>query len=78
MLKILTMFQLPSWYNIENVEEIFVETVARRCSNFGKETGLYMNNINNNYKVISTKCVLNTILDHFGMSWIIEKSINGV
>ena len=42
------------------------------CSNCGKETFLYMNNMNTNYKDIITKFVLNTMLHHVGMSWIIE------
>ena len=33
------MFQLLFWYNTENVDKMFVENVAIRCSNCGKLTG---------------------------------------
>ena len=49
-----------------------VEHIAIRCSNCGKETGLSMGDMNTKYKDIITSFVLNTVLHHFGMSWIIK------
>ena len=49
-----------------------VKSISIRCSNCGKETGLYMKNMNNNYGYITTSFVLNTVLHHVGMSSIIE------
>ena len=37
-----------------------------------KKIGLSMNNMNSNYNDIITSFVLNTVLHHIGMSWIIE------
>ena len=37
-----------------------------------KKRGLSMNNMNSNYNDIITSFVLNTVLHHIGMSWIIE------
>ena len=36
------------------------------------ETGLYMKSINTNYKDIVTSFLLNIVLHHVGMLWIIE------
>ena len=49
-----------------------MENIAIRCSNNGKETGLYMKNMNTNYKDIITSYVLNTVLQHVSTPWIIE------
>ena len=49
-----------------------MKVIAIRCSNCGKEKGLSTNNINTNYRDIITSFVLNTLLHHVGMSWIIE------
>ena len=49
----------------------FVETVAIKCINCGKLTGLYINNMNTNYNDIIPQFVLNTMLHHVGISWII-------
>ena len=65
-------FQLRFWYDTENVEKNVVVNIAIRCSNCGKEPSLSMNNMNTNYKDIITKCLLNKILNHVGMSWIVE------
>ena len=75
LLRMFSMFQMCFWYNKENVE-LFVENLAIRYINCGKPTGISMNNMNTNYNDIITKFLLNTMLHHFGMSWIIEKIKN--
>ena len=51
-----------------------MENISIRCSNCGKSTGIYTKNMNTNYNDIITKFVLNKILYHIGMSWIVEKN----
>ena len=46
--------------------------MAIRCISYGKETVLSMDNNNNNYNYITTQFLLNTMLHHVGISWIIE------
>ena len=60
------------WYNKGNDDKNKVEHIAIRCSNCEKETGLYMDNMNTKFKDIIASFVLNTVLNHVGMSWIIE------
>ena len=45
---------------------------AISCSNCGKETEFSLDNMNTNYKDIVTVFVLNKLLNHVVMSWIIE------
>ena len=70
------MFQLRFWYYKEKVEDNFVKTVAIRCINFAKETNLSTKTLNTNYNEIITQFVLNEILHHVVMSWIIETNKN--
>ena len=42
------------------------------CNDCGKQTGLYMDNMNINYEEIRTVFLLYTLLHNFGVSWIIE------
>ena len=49
-----------------------MKIIAIRCINCGKETGLYMDNMNTNYKNITTSFVFNTLLHHICISKIIE------
>ena len=42
------------------------------CYNFGTETMIDVDNLNTTYQDIITTFVLNTMLHHVGMSWIIE------
>ena len=49
-----------------------METVAIRCRNCGKSTVISMNNMNTNYNDTINKFVLNEMLHHIGMSWILE------
>ena len=67
-----SMFQIHCWYNKGHDDHNKVENIAIRCSNCGKKTGLSMKSINTNYKHIITFFVLNTVLHHIGMSWIIK------
>ena len=63
------MFQILFGYHKENVNEKFLKTVAIRCSNCGKSTGISMKNMNSNYNYIITQFFLNIMLHHVGMSW---------
>ena len=60
------------WHDNEPDDKNDVKIIATSCSNCGKETVLFINNINTNYKDIITSFVLNTVLHSVGMSWIIE------
>ena len=71
LLKMFSMFQIHIWYNKEHYDQNNVENIVIRCSNCGSETGLSTNNMDTNYKDIITSFVLNTVLHHVYMSWII-------
>ena len=60
------------WYDKEDDGKNDANIRALRCSNCEKETCLYMNNMNTNYRNIIASIVLYTVLHHVGMSWIIE------
>ena len=60
------MFQLCIFYDKENEEENFVEAISIKCD---KDTGLYLKDTI--IEEIITTFVLNAILYHVGMSWII-------
>ena len=64
------------WYNKGQYDKNKVENIAIRCTNCGKETGLSIKNMNANFKYIITLFVLNAVLYHNGMSWIIETNKN--
>ena len=49
-----------------------MEDVAIRYIIGGKPTGISMKNMNTNYNEIIIQFVLNKMLQHVGMSWIIE------
>ena len=68
------MFQIRCWYNKGLDDQNKVEHIATRCSNCGKENGLYMTSMNTNYKDITTTFVFNTVLHHVVMSRIIKTS----
>ena len=70
------MVWIRFWNNKGHGDQNNVENIAIKCSNCGKETGLYMKNMNSNYKDIITLFVLNTVLQHVGMPWIIETNKN--
>ena len=47
-----------------------LDIISIRCINFKKETGLYLQN--SKFEEMITKFILNTILHHVGMPWIIS------
>ena len=57
-------------YDNENIKWNLLNNIGRRWNSFGKTTGLSVKNINDNDTV--TKFVLNKVLQHVGLSWIIE------
>ena len=66
------MFKIKCWYITGGVDKNTTEKIAIRCSNCGKEKMIDVDNLNTTYQDIITNCVLNTILNHVGMLWIIE------
>ena len=64
LLKVFAMFELPLIDDGDKVEAIDI-----RCINCKKETGLYLGT--STLEEIITKFVLNTLLHHVGISWII-------
>ena len=67
------MFKIKCWWNPrENYLKQTTEKVAIRCSNFGKETLIDVDILNTTYQDIITNFVLNTMLHHVGMLWIVE------
>ena len=68
-----TMFKIKCWWNqMEDDLKQKVERVAIRCSNCGKETMIYVDFWDTTYQEIITTFLLNTMLLHVGMIWIIE------
>ena len=63
------MFQLHIFYDKHNESENVVEAIAIKCINCNKDTSLYLKDTT--IEEITTKLVLNTILYHVGMWWII-------
>ena len=63
------MFRLRLFDNIQHEELNVVCFIAIRCIDCNKEAGLYL--INTTIEEIITKFVLNAILNHVGVSWII-------
>ena len=61
-------------YNKEYTNKNFVENVAIRCENCVNSTGIYMKNMNTNYNDIITQFLFDTMLHHFGISWIIKRN----
>ena len=66
-LKVFAMFELGS---TGEKEHMYVK--ATRCINCKKETGLFL--VDSNFEEMIPKFVLNDILHHAGMSWIISLS----
>ena len=46
------MFQVRFWYDKESDDKYDVKIIAIGCSSCGKETGLFMSNMNTKYKDI--------------------------
>ena len=78
LLKMFSMFQIRCWYNKVHNDKNKLENIDLRCDNCVKETVLSMKNMDKNYKDIITLFVLNTVLHHAGMSWIIKKQTFGI
>ena len=69
------MVQIHCWYNKGHDDQNKVEHIAIRCSNCGKQTDSSMDDMNTKYQDITTSFVLNIVLHHIGMSWIIKKKL---
>ena len=69
-----SMFHISCLYNKGHDDQNKVEYISIRCSNCVKETGVSVDNMNTKYKDIITSFVLNTVLHHVGMSWIIKQT----
>ena len=67
LLKAFAMFDLNLISNREKLD-----VIAIKCINLKKETGLYLQN--STFEEMITKFVLNAILHHVGMSWIISSN----
>ena len=67
------MFKIKCWWNTreDEIKHTGVE-VAIRCSNCGKETMIDVDIMNTTYQDIITTSVLNKMLHHVGMLWIIK------
>ena len=63
------MFQLNLFYDKHDEEGNVTDVISIRCSNCNKDTGLYLKN--KPIEEMITKFVLNEILHHGGISWII-------
>ena len=67
------MFKIKCWWNPADDEiKQKVVKVAIRCSNCGRETMIDVDNMNTTYQDIITTFILNKMLHHVGMLWIIE------
>ena len=65
------MLNIRCWYNTGEEDQNTVENIAIGCSNCGKETMIYTDNMNTTYQDIITTFVLNTLLHHVDMLWIL-------
>ena len=66
------MFWMCFKYDNECDDEIDVKIITIKCISCVKQTCLYIYYMNTNYKDIVIVFVLNKLLHHVGMSWIIE------
>ena len=72
--KMFSMFQIRCYYKQGHYDQNIVENIAIKCSNCEKEKMISMDNINTTYQDIITSFVLNIVIQHFGMLWIIFKN----
>ena len=70
LLRLFAMFNIRLWYDNESFEGNVMDNIGIRCSNCGKTIGLSVKNTN--YEDMVTKFLLNSVLHHVGLSWIIE------
>ena len=66
------MFKIKCWYSLGRVEKNTAKQIAIRSNNCRKETMIDVDDLNTTYQYIFTTFVLNTILHHVGMLWVIE------
>ena len=59
------------WYSPGEVDKIKVVKIAMRFSSCGKETMIYIDIMNTTYQDIINPFLLNKMLQHIGMLWII-------
>ena len=73
LLKLFSMFNIKYWWNTRGdyLKQTVVK-VAIRCSNRGKETIIDVDILNTTYQYIITTLLLNKMLHHIGMLYIIE------
>ena len=72
-LKLFSMFKIKCCWNLREDEIKFTGVkIDIRCSNCRKEIMMDVDIMNTTYQDIITTFVLNTMLDHVGMLWIIE------
>ena len=57
------------FYDNYNKEENIVEAIAIKCIDFHRSTGLYLKD--KTVQEMTTQFVLNIVLPHVGVSWII-------
>ena len=75
LLKLFSMFNIKYWWNTRgDYLKQTVENFATRCSNCGKEKIIDVDFLDTTYQDIITTFVLNTMLHHVGMIWIIENN----
>ena len=67
------MLKIKYWWNPREYDlKQNVVNFLIICSNYGKETMIHVDNLNTTYQDIITTSLLNTILHHVGILWIIE------
>ena len=67
------MFKIKCWYSLGGAEKKYTpRKISIRYSNSGKETMIDGDNMNTTHQHIITTFVLNKVLKHVGMLWIIK------
>ena len=64
------MFQMLLFYYKHNEEDNVLKSIAIKCSNCDRSTGLFLKD--KTVEEMITKFVLNTVLHHVDLSWIIS------
>ena len=72
LLKVFAMFQMCLFYYKHNEEWSVIEAIAINYSNCDRRTGLFLKV--NTVKEIITEFLLNKVLYHVGLSWIISSN----
>ena len=71
LLNMFSRFKIRCWYNQGGDDQNTVENIAIRVSNCKELKMISMDKMNTTYQDIITSFVLNTMLHHVGMLWII-------